>query len=146
MFKRVIFRATVILSMVATKAAATIVPAWTNSMPTPNSNWSKLDGAVSEPFARRELNPDIISVVTNHQRWQDYEEAIRVTYAMARTSEIGDLDELWASVLIEHHGPEALSTYLAVRGQINLLDDHSDAPGYFMENWLWNASSGSGDS
>lgn len=145
MIIRVIFRATVVLSVVVTKAAATIVPPAINPPPVPTTKWSELDSTVTEPFARRELNQDIVDVVVNHQRWQNYEEAIRVSYAMARASEIDELDELWAAVLIENHGPEALTTYLAVRSRIDMPRDPGEASGYYSESWLWRVS-GSGDS
>jgi hypothetical protein len=146
MFFKTIFRVTVILSMVATKAAATVLPFWTNPRPDIPSRWSELSSSASTPQGHIGLNPDIVNLVNSHRPWHNYEEAIRVSYAMAGLREINELDELWAAVLIENHSSEALSTFLFIRGQINLPLAHGDPRSGYAKSYLWKVTSGSGDS
>jgi hypothetical protein len=145
---KLVIRGVVIGTMVASRAAASII---TPALSVPGSD----DDAVDRPWSSmrdrldattpqdRTLNPDIVALVRSVHGATDREHVMRVSYAMASQAEFAALDELWVEVLLTQAGPEAVKLFLAVRSQIDIASQPAVMDGdAAIDSWIWRVQAG----
>lgn len=145
LFRKFLFRGVVLFSMVATKAAATVFPFWSQDFPTSSERWQQVGRDVGGDEAKGGLTPDIVALIQAPAYGTELERVIRLTYAMARGSQVADLDELWTATLLQRSDIAAVTTFLEIRAEI-VATGLANGPEWQGESWLWRAKGRMGNS
>lgn len=101
------------------------------------SNWGKVRDELQHGKKEQPLSGDVMDILAGMDLRENLEEAIRLTYAVARPEEVARLDDLWLETLIANGDSNLISRYLAQRSVVQMVPGNSGQA--YMKRWLWEA-------
>ena len=99
------------------------------------SKWGNVRDELQHGKQEQALSVDVMDILAGMDLRENLEEAIRLTYAVARPEEISRLDDLWLETLIANGDSHLISRYLAQRSVMQMLPENGGQS--YMKRWLW---------
>jgi hypothetical protein len=139
-----IFRGIVVGASVVSRVAASVMPVGIANQDAVNlERWNALREELKKPEASQTLPADVIDVVETADLEIGLRQAVFLSYSLAGPEDVGALDAYWVETIVRRGDSDLISQFVSMRSTLNL--DHVDGESGFLDWYLWDAQSGSGD-